>query len=719
MSTITEGSYREKKDLNPDEFNKAKATCEFVIELTKAISRSGYYDASHPVSLDVKKGLHTSFIDALGNSTEIMLTCHDFGEKVDIFISGILDEPFNIRKLTKESTLDLFVPKLKDYFERKSLNSFVIKKNITPEHFESFIDVMSEPVPETNDTSSLGDFLTKALIDLNITEVSTVFKTDIVLRAKLPWRVAIILRRLAKDLKVLPMYKDASEDKLKQIRMQIVADIIRPLNNNDLLRDLLINCDIIASFLVESTKSGELEEIIFGSLQENELLPVTQSIFDVYLESKKKAQEDKSDLKVQEKYFYLSNLLNIAARQIIAKDLPDTAALFKQLFDQQIITIEMLPAEIRFNIQSIKMAGDVVAKIDSYIEKALKTSSPEEMESLINIFDRIMPELIRLDEWDAIGQIVKALCGFTSREGISPEAAAKFSNLPDAVFAGSEEIFAHKYVNAEQNARNQINEILTQLSSVFIKIAGFVLDKSKDPAVLKNIIDIMSKKGEPARQWCIKIFSDLNPSPAMLNYALLVIVNAGQSDDSGVLKKYVKYPNPSIRSKTLGVIAKLNKTDAQELAMEALSDEEEKVRSQAVTVIERELSLSEESVKKLMTMVKEKLEKKKEMTMNEAGFIAGLIKATGRAANGINKGHLENEIIAIASDLNKGKNGFLKIIKTEPGKEQSEIIAACMSALGKIGGAKSKDYLKTMLKGEGIIAKTAQEAMEALNKRVS
>ena len=39
MATITEGGYKtsEKKDFTSDEFTKAKTTCEFVIELTKAI----------------------------------------------------------------------------------------------------------------------------------------------------------------------------------------------------------------------------------------------------------------------------------------------------------------------------------------------------------------------------------------------------------------------------------------------------------------------------------------------------------------------------------------------------------------------------------------------------------------------------------------------------------------------------------------------------------
>jgi hypothetical protein len=117
MRTVTDGSYRtEKKDLTPEEFLRAKTACEFVIELTKAISRSGYYDAGHPVSLEVKKGLYDAFKYALGNSSEIMLSCHDVEDKVDIHISGILDEPFNINKLTHENTLGLFVPTLKDYF---------------------------------------------------------------------------------------------------------------------------------------------------------------------------------------------------------------------------------------------------------------------------------------------------------------------------------------------------------------------------------------------------------------------------------------------------------------------------------------------------------------------------------------------------------------------------------------------------------------------------
>ena len=88
MSPIAETFYKpdEKKDFSPDEFAKAKTVCDFVIELTKAISRSGYYDATHPVSQEVKKGLYQTFQTALGASTEFMLTCHEAEDKVDIHI---------------------------------------------------------------------------------------------------------------------------------------------------------------------------------------------------------------------------------------------------------------------------------------------------------------------------------------------------------------------------------------------------------------------------------------------------------------------------------------------------------------------------------------------------------------------------------------------------------------------------------------------------------
>ena len=209
-----------------------------------------------------------------------------------------------------------------------------------------------------------------------------------------------------------------------------MADIIRPLNNNELLRDLLMNCDVITSLLAESTASVELEEMIIGALPANEMVPVTKDVFEIYKQSKKEMQSDKDNPKHQEKCDYLAKLLNIAAKQIITADLPDTADLFEQLYEHEIIKYDMLPEELRFNIQTKKLAGDVISQIDTFIDKAFKTSSFADMESLVVVFKRIIPELISMGEWSALNQIVKAICGFSSREELSSNKMELFSKGP-------------------------------------------------------------------------------------------------------------------------------------------------------------------------------------------------------------------------------------------------------------------------------------------------
>lgn len=718
MEAITESSYKtdEKKSFSPDEFAKAKTVCDFVIDLTKAISRSGYYDANHPVSGEVKRGLYDAFIKALGRSAEIMLTCHDYEDHVDIHISGILDEPFNIRKLTHANTSDLFVPKLKDYFERKSLNSFVIKKYIKPEHFESFIDVMSEPIAESADATKLGEYLTKALADLDITEVSAIFKTDMVLlRGKLPWRVSIILRRLAKDLKVVPMFRSASADRMKLIKQQIVEDIIRPLNNKDLLKDLIVNCDIIVSYTKDMMEVDELERLIISSLPSVLVVSVLKSVFDVYKENRKEKTGDDSISQQKERVDYLKKVLNIGVHRVLSEELPDDSDFFEQLYENEVIGIDLLPKEIRFNIQSKKLAGDVITQIDTYIEKAVNTSSDTEMESLIVIFKRVIPELVRQGEWSVVSKIMEAVSGFSTREGLSSESIELFSKLPDLVFEGSEEIFADRYNIADPDLRNKINDILMQMKPMCIKIASVIFEKCKDPVVLKNVTNLVAKKGELARQWAIKTLDDSNQPIPTINIALILIVNVGTSDDASLAKRYVRNSNPSIRAKALGAVAKLNKKEAEDVIIEALTDEEEKVRGAAANLIENEVSLSEDSVNKILMMVKERLNQK-EIKLNDALLIAGLLKAIGKSNANIKKESLENEIIKIASDLQKEKTGLWKIIKKEPSREHMEILCSIASVLGKVGGEKSGQYLKNLSRGDSALSKAASEALVALNK---
>ena len=90
---ITLAPTAEKKDLTLEERKKIKPSGEFLMDLTKAMLRSGYYSADHPGSEGAKQGLYEKFQNCLGESREVMITKQETREKVDILITGILDEP--------------------------------------------------------------------------------------------------------------------------------------------------------------------------------------------------------------------------------------------------------------------------------------------------------------------------------------------------------------------------------------------------------------------------------------------------------------------------------------------------------------------------------------------------------------------------------------------------------------------------------------------------
>jgi len=193
----------EKKLLRPEDQKKAKPAGEFLIELTKAMLRSGNFALDHPGREQARRSLYDAFRTCLEDASEIMIANHQTADQSNILITGILDEPVAVLTLVGSSMSQLFLTSLQSYFKSKRLAGFAIKKDITPEHFDCFVDVMGDPVANAGDKDDIGKLISRNLVEQGVTEVSTVFEHDIiVLESNIPWPVEMAIQRLAKDLKV-------------------------------------------------------------------------------------------------------------------------------------------------------------------------------------------------------------------------------------------------------------------------------------------------------------------------------------------------------------------------------------------------------------------------------------------------------------------------------------------------------------------------------------
>ncbi|MCX5851376.1 MAG: HEAT repeat domain-containing protein [Deltaproteobacteria bacterium] len=717
MNTHTHSNFYahdEKIKFAPDEFMKAQIACDFVVDLTKAISRSGYYDPAHPSSREVKEGLYGSFQRALGGAPEIMLTCRETDSQPDIYIVGILDEPAGMRRLTRTNIAIIFIPKLREYFERKGLLSVTIKKKISPQHFESFVDIMSEPMADFNDDATIGKCLTKALVDAGIHDVSLVFKNDLVLAdGRLPWRVAITLRRLAKDLSVIPMFRDTSSGEIKRIKVQIIHDIIRPLRHPDLLRDLIVNCDVITS-CVAHIEFDELEQLIIHVLPRDILLPTSLLVLEEYEQEKNALPQDDGTPACRRRCDGIETVLRLVSERIVAEDLPEASNLLERLYEHRMIRFESLPERLREQIGARTLARDVVAHMDACVRKIQEAASVYDMENLVNLFRRVIPELLLQEEWAVVNEIVKVFSDVSSKKMFSSEASGLPSSLADAIFDGSEETLIEAYMQAGLTGRQKINDVLMKLGPRCITILDAVFSRCESPEVWKSAIDVLCRKGDPARGWALQVLGDWNRSASIASAALIIIGYVGQSHDTAQVKKYLKHENPRLRIKALDASARLNRKEAEPLIIDALHDEDEKVWNHAVSSLTVVSPLSEESVSRLLELIKRELPDDKKDTVHRAHNLARLVKAVGALADAPHKELLEDAILSMTAGLLKEKRGLFAFFKAGTDKERLEVIHAGISSLGKIGGEKSLAFLQSLARSKSPVSGIAEETIRRL-----
>ncbi|MCJ7774317.1 MAG: hypothetical protein MUP22_14435, partial [Desulfobacterales bacterium] len=498
----------EKKDLTPDERRRVEPVGEFVMDLTKAMLRSGYYSPDHPGSMQAKQGLYKRFRSILGDADEILIANRESREKKDFFIMGILDEPISIKLLVGTNRAELFEPKLREYFNRKGLMSFAIKKKITLDHFNRFIDIMCDPRTDDVEQHKIGDLLTSQLVESGITEISSNFMEDkLFFKEKLPWRVEMAIQRLAKDLKILPQFAEASDDKLKTMKIEIIRDILRPLKHPDLLKELIINCYVI----VENVKHLDLEEIeqtLVGAFPIPFLHATSLSIFNDMEKFKEEVNKHLSDPDIAKRYNSMKRILKLIASRMIMESTPRVQSFLEKLYFSKLLTYEELPSSVKYQIDTTLMMEVLKTNPQYYVNAINTTQSSQSGTILIKWFHRVVPRLIKNKDWDLILKLLSTTDRADTDVMIFPRIQGSPLNPFTTAFIEFTGDLAAAYNNPDDSKRELINDIILKLGTIGIEIYGKVLAESENQTVRKAAIASLGEKGEIALQWARQILDD-------------------------------------------------------------------------------------------------------------------------------------------------------------------------------------------------------------------
>jgi len=710
--------------LGLEEIQLARPAADFVMDLTKAMIRSGYYDPNHPSSKLAKSGLFQKFRAAFVDENELMLTREVFGDKPDISITGILDEPFSIRKVEGETTSELFVPKLCEYFENKGLVGLAIKKDITQKHFELFVDIMRDPEIDHGSTAGSGELLTRALVENGISEVSAIFRDDMLgFDEDVPWRVQMAIHRLVKDLKILPLFKEIAEEEITAMKVQIIRDILRPLREPHLLRDMIINCYTIAQS-VKNLDPEDLERTIIASFPVRLLLPASVLV----VEEVKKLQEqlvenrDKPDVvkAVNRKLSSTKRILSRVARRMVREKAKGINSFLEDMYFSGIIAFRELPPEVQYRVNTVKMAEDIRINAAGYLGRLQSTDAAKELTLLLKCFQRTTTHLVEQGSWQVLHDIAE---GVARKAGQDSELFAQ-TGLPvkpiPYIFHDSMSELVSSFTYADEDGRNAIARLASLLGSAGTELLSRILQQNKDMAIRKLAVSALISQGETARCWAQKILSLREQEWFMRRNALLVLGHVGDTEqDMAVIRKFLHHTNAKLREEALVSAIKLKARDVEPLVISAINDKDENVQKLAIASLKEIAPVSEASLHKLLKMISEQ-------PAEEAGNSAGrdrrtarLIRALGAMANQESADILEGTILEVTRQITDQKKGFFDFFNINEENEQSVVLVAAIETLGRMGGARSMAYLQELADTGSPQAETAQQAREKIEKRMT
>ena len=715
---ITVAPTTEKKDLTLEERKKVKPSGDFLIDLTKAMLRSGYYSEDHPGSEGAKQGLYEKFKTCLGESRQVEITKQETRKKSDILITGILKEPVNVRTLVGASMAELFVPKLTEYFKRKGLVSLAIKNDINLEQFENFVDIMSDPKADTGQGSKIGHTLSKALVKHGITEISTVFMDDLVmLELNLPWRVEAAIQRLAKDLKMLPMFQGKSDSKIQNLKLQIIQDIIRPLRYPEYLKDLIINCYIIAEH-VDGIEKDSLEQVIIEAFPLDTLVPTSQLIFDELNALREKHSKDLDNPALVRRVEGVKRILKWVARRLVLEDVSGAQSFLEKLYLHEILTFEELPLDVQYLVNTIVMTRDAKSHVSAYVRRILYAETTDDAMVLVKFCRRVITSLFKDNEWK-IALLLTRATDKASKENEVFSKEKKLSPNPQRfIYKDLTKELVTAYNKVEESDRMIINNIAELLGSQGIEILSNVLSDCDDRQVRKTATDALIQRGEMARQWVLKALENPEQPWYLLRNALMILRFVGKGQQ-GIdrARNFVSYAHPRVRDEALNVLLTLKAGDIEQLIINALDDPDDKVLWRATNALSELSPLSEDSVAKLIEMIKTGIPEDPQAATTHSRKVSNIIRALGTMVNIKNIQLIEEVILDTAQVISGQKKGILQRLKKTSSPEEKSILSAAIATLGKIGTSRSEAFLDKLAGAKTAQAQAAREAAQNIKLR--
>ncbi|MBM4339917.1 MAG: hypothetical protein FJ110_10260 [Deltaproteobacteria bacterium] len=700
LGTIPEG-------LPPEEIERLQKLqiklTDFVLRLIQAFLRTGYYTADHPESKKAKEGLFQSFKELFEEEDELAFLVREEQEGQEVFVEGVLPESQKLSRMMMKGMGELYVPKFARYMERKDLISLTLKSRMGQTEFSSFVDVMSEPTLVDTRYKQDQDRFAQALISRGIINISYVFNEEfLALEREMPWRARLTLSRMRKDINMIPMLQQMMGREIKDIRINLLRDALRPIRQSDLLCAILRNSDLVTTSIdLEET----IEDEIVSALKKQYLLNTSKFFLREHLDLKKLQKHDVFEEKS-------NRLVKKISRRLKDTATPETENLLEEFFRHQLISLEDLPPALKDKILLERLTDKFLGYTDQFF---LQLDKAKDKEAFLNVaisFVRMIPELIRRDRYPEILRIFETLKGHFHQRGMWSLLAGQI--LEEIGRGTIPQLLKEKFLKGKKEVRAAIIPIFTALEIGAIPALIDILKSSGDQWVRKNACETLIQIGPVAAVHLLKELERQQTSVETTCDILRVLgeikSREWQAPLTKVAKNFATHEHSKLREQAIHALCQAGGPEGEETFLSCVNDPDIEVRKRAVWCLG--MIKSARGMGRMVEMLKELAatpsteSEKLEAHVYLAFGLAGNMAIEGKTA--------EQSLIEILEK--RGSKGLLGFLQKNPLAETS--IATICDTLGKIGTRESIKALTQLEKSQkGSLATKIKEAIKKIESR--
>ena len=672
------------RTLRPDDpHREIKAQlAQFLLALIQAFLRTGYYTPDHPESQKAKIGLYEDFQGLFSQRDELTFLVREEPTGKNILIEGVLPEIQDLNSLMIEGMAEMYVPRFAKFLEQKDLISLTLKNAMTPTEFTGFVDIMSEPSFVDTRGKRDKERFSRTLQEKEIINISYIFKEELVTARNIPWRAQIALTRLKKDFSMVPYFTDLDLEGLRNIRRQIIQDLIRPLRNAEAIYYILANSDLAVT---EEFKEAEIDQEIIECLADELLAQVSRALIKESLPGGETEPAKGKPVKLAKDFARTLNLRKVEGRESI----------LEEYVKHKLISADQLPAEMQNRIRLDQLTRRILQDSNSILTQLDKIQDKQKYLRVARTLGAVMLELTRRDHYQPILEIISC---FTRHLGEKKEFSNCAAQILDEICKG-EILMAlkSKFLLGRKETCQAIAPILLKLGSRALPQLVSILVTSHDHLVLKHACELVTQIDPSAINF---ILSKLNEKGTETRSIIDILRIMAELEADGAkhplansVLSFLNHENPHIRAEALRVCYRVKGAEDKVLYLDLLNDSDVNVQKEAIECLARVRSGT--ALVKFMEMLKstDDIPSDKRVQIE-----ACLCRSLGFYGN-IERpetGSLEDFLLAkLDSAVGSGALRWTTIRKKTI---QPEVIAAICEALGKIGTRKSRVVLQKLKK---------------------